>query len=150
MKKILFLLVFIVLLSNTIAYAGGVVGRVTHVDLENNRVYICIDNDEPDRDFPAAGDIVFSFRAEDLEFGNMGLIVMFQFAHNNMDSYYCYVNNGGYQSSGGQQSVCFAQLLPRTDSLESETRRLTIDIQDIRNRTRYLWRWILFLYRRIK
>lgn len=148
MKKVVLLLVLITfIVSSTAVYAGGVIGRVTSIDYENDTVLLSLDTNASE---PSSGDLRYYLPEEASLYYNPAILDVVEYAFEHRDIYNCYISNGRHQSSGGYQIVMFAQLIPRTDSLSEEIDRLTDEVAQLRNEVARLRLFVRILGRRMR
>lgn len=138
-------IVIVVLVAGGTAFAGGKIGRVTQVLEVLEDTYYVYFSEDTNAPGPSSGDSIYQLNVSDDDFKSKGLLELFKFAVQNKEKYNCYINNGGYQSSGGQQWVAYAQLVERQEKIK----QLEDKINYLEKQIKYLRSWILELSSKI-
>lgn len=142
MKKIVLLLVSIVFISiSTIAFAEGVIGRVTNV-VEGEYVVTVFLSLDPNATEPSSGDskYLIPITEKDAYLG-LALRDVVKYAYLHKDEYNCFISYG--TTSGGVLYVRFAQLVPRIDSLKKDINILTLKVNSLTKKVNKLEQVIL-------
>lgn len=146
MKKILVLALSFLFLLNSSSVFAGRIGRVTLINSVSEDVYDVFLSEDTNATEPSSGDIRYELYVDGpSDVYKLGLLDTLRFAMENKEEYNCYISNGGYTSSGGQQYICFVQLLERTDGIKRDISRIKRDISNLQTQVKYLYKCYLYL-----